>query len=209
MGAEAFLPAKADDLDALRRASRGCRGCDLYERATQTVFGEGSTRASLVLVGEQPGDSEDREGAPFVGPAGRILDGALAGAGIERTGVYVTNAVKHFKWESRGTRRLHKTPSARERAACRPWLMAELAAVRPEVLVCLGATASQSLFGSSFRLSQHRGEVLEGPGGVATMTTIHPSAVLRMEEPRRAAALAGLVEDLRRASSLTSSKRAS
>jgi len=199
MGAEDFLPGDTSDLEALRAAARHCRGCDLYKDATQTVFGDGGSEARLLLVGEQPGDREDREGEPFVGPAGRLLDRALEAAGVDRGVVYVTNAVKHFKWEPRGPRRLHKSPSARERAACRPWLMAEIGAVRPDVVVCLGATASQALLGSGFRLTAHRGEVLEGPAGVSVVATIHPSAVLRMKGDEREAAFAGLVEDLQRA----------
>lgn len=197
MGAEAFLPRETGDLEALREASRGCRGCGLYERATQTVFGQGAGVARLLLVGEQPGDREDKEGAPFVGPAGALLDRALDEAGIDRAAVYVTNAVKHFKWEPRGPRRLHKTPSARERAACRPWLLAEIAAVRPEVVVCMGATAGQSLFGPSFRVGTSRGKVLHRDGQ-RYVATIHPSAVLRQQEDRdRRAAYGSLVEDLR------------
>src|SRR5437763_12040004 len=148
-------------LSSLREAAAGCRACDLWKTGTQTVFGEGAAGARLMLVGEQPGDREDREGAPFVGPAGRVLDEALAQAGIDRRAVYVTNAVKHFKWEPRGKRRIHAKPSWSELTACRPWLEAELAVVRPEVLVCLGATAAQSLLGRQFRVTKQRGEWIE------------------------------------------------
>jgi uracil-DNA glycosylase family protein len=199
VGAEDYLPPDEGDLDELRKASAGCQGCDLYENATQTVFGDGSPDARLLLVGEQPGDREDVAGEPFVGPAGHLLDRALTDAGIDRRLVWLTNAVKHFKWEARGPRRLHKTPSARERAACRPWLMAEIMAVRPDVIVCMGATASQSVFGSGFRLTAHRGELLDGPAGASVVVTIHPSAVLRMKGDDREKAYAGFVEDLRRA----------
>ena len=184
MGAEQFLPDRADDLDRLREASAGCRGCDLYARATRTVFGEGDPHARVMLVGEQPGDREDVEGAPFVGPAGRLLDEALERAGIDRSEVYVTNAVKHFKWEARGKRRLHKKPSSREVAACKPWLVAEIAAVRPEVVVCLGATAAQSLLGAAFRVSRQRGEVFDGPDGTRITATVHPSSILRAGDER-------------------------
>lgn len=182
MGAEEFLPDRAVDLGALREASAGCQGCDLYARATQTVFGEGDGHARVMLVGEQPGDREDLEGAPFVGPAGRLLDEALERAGVDRGATYVTNAVKHFKWEARGKRRLHKKPSSREVAACRPWLLAEMAAVRPEVVVCLGATAAQSLLGPQFRVTRQRGQVFPGPDGTRITATVHPSSILRAED---------------------------
>jgi uracil-DNA glycosylase len=185
VGAEEYLPDEAGDLAALRRASAGCRGCDLYRRATQTVFGVGRAGVPLVLVGEQPGDKEDLAGAPFVGPAGRVLDESLADAGVERSEVYVTNAVKHFKWVPKGKVRLHKRPSAREVAACRPWLEAEIEAVRPGVVVCLGATAARSLLGPGVRVTLQRGEVLSGPGGVATAVTVHPSSILRIADADR------------------------
>jgi len=172
-----FIP-KRPTLKVLRESVQHCRGCDLYRWATQAVFGEGPATSRLVLVGEQPGDEEDRQGRPFVGPAGRLLDKALAEAGIERSKVYVSNAVKHFKFEERGKRRLHKKPSMSETKACRPWLEAEIALIKPEVIVCLGATAAQSILGPKFRLTQHRGEFLEHPWGRVT-ATIHPSAVLR------------------------------
>jgi len=209
-GAEGFLPASGS-LTALRTAARECRGCDLYENATQTVFGHGPAAASLMLVGEQPGDVEDREGTAFVGPAGRLLDRALADAGLDGADLYVTNAVKHFRWRAgHGQRRIHDKPTAAEAGACRPWLAAELRAVRPAVVVALGATAAGSLFGPSFRLTQHRGERLPWPppagsfagdGSLvrAALATIHPSAVLRAPAEERDKAFAGLVADLRTA----------
>lgn len=172
-----FLPGKRT-LPALRSAAEGCKGCDLWKNATQTVFGAGPPRASVLFVGEQPGNDEDLAGEPFVGPAGRILDEALASAKIDRSTVYVTNAVKHFKNEPRGKRRLHKKPSIREVAACRPWLLAEIEAVRPEVVVLLGATAAASLMGSKFRVTKVRGQLLEAPFG-KVLATVHPSSVLR------------------------------
>ncbi len=187
----------APGLEALRREAACCTRCDLYRRATQTVFGEGSARARVMLVGEQPGDQEDRSGRPFVGPAGRLLDRALAAAGIERGDVYVTNAVKHFKWQARGKRRLHEKPNARELAACRPWLDAELAAVRPDVLVCLGATAAQALFGRSFRVTRQRGRLLPTALAPHALATVHPSAILRAPDAAtRQRELAAFVADL-------------
>jgi uracil-DNA glycosylase family protein len=198
MGAEKFLPEESRDLGRLRDASAGCRGCDLYERATQTVFGAGDAGARVMLVGEQPGDREDIEGAPFVGPAGRLLDESLERAGIERSAVYVTNAVKHFKWEARGKRRLHKKPSSREVQACKPWLLAEMSAVGPEVVVCLGATAAQALLGPDFRVSRQRGEVFDGPGRVRLTATVHPSSILRApDEATRQQEHEHFVADLR------------
>lgn len=194
--ARPFVP-KTKSLDALRRAASGCRGCDLYKRATQVVFGAGSRRARLLLIGEQPGDREDREGHPFVGPAGALLTRALEEAGVDPEDVYITNAVKHFSWEPRGKRRIHKKPRASEIRACRPWLEAELESVRPSVIVCLGATASQSLMGSGFKLTAHRGTILESPWAGAVVGTIHPSAVLRAPDSEaRRVAFEGLVADL-------------
>ncbi|HEY6622784.1 MAG TPA: UdgX family uracil-DNA binding protein [Acidimicrobiales bacterium] len=196
--AGAFLPEKRQDLEALRRASDGCRGCDLYEHATQTVFGAGDAHAAVMLVGEQPGDREDIEGKPFVGPAGALLDEALAEAGLDRAALYVTNAVKHFKWERRGKVRLHKKPGAREVAACMPWLMAEVDAVRPEMVVCLGATAAQALLGADFRVTRQRGLVVNGPRDTPTMATVHPSSILRAsDEAARRSQMAQFVRDLR------------
>jgi DNA polymerase len=195
--ARPFVPASRS-LATLRAAAEGCRGCDLYKRATQVVFGDGSRKARVLLIGEQPGDREDLEGKPFVGPAGAVLTKALAAARLHPSSVYVTNAVKHFSWEPRGKRRIHKKPRASEVRACRPWLDAELEAVRPDLIVCLGATASQALMGAAFRLSAHRGEILPGPDGRRVLATIHPSAVLRApDEDGRREAFDGLVADLR------------
>lgn len=173
-----FVPARAS-LRALREAVQKCRGCDLYRYATQAVFGEGPKSARIVLVGEQPGDEEDRRGHPFVGPAGKLLDKALEEAGIERSSVYVTNAVKHFKFEVRGKRRLHKKPRVSEVRACQPWLEAEIRLLHPEVIVCLGATAAQALLGPKFRLTKERGRFIEHAWAPHVTATIHPSAVLR------------------------------
>jgi DNA polymerase len=166
-------------LPRLRAAASDCTACDLYKRATQTVFGEGERTARAILLGEQPGDAEDKAGRPFVGPAGKLLDRALEEAGIDRNLVYVTNVVKHFKWTPRGKRRLHEKPNAREIAACRPWLDAEIAVVRPRVLVCLGATAAQALLGKSFRVTQMRGQILASELAEAILATVHPSSILR------------------------------
>jgi DNA polymerase len=202
--AEPFVPAGAD-LAALREAAAGCRGCPLHRNATQTVFGEGDADARIALVGEQPGDQEDRKGKPFVGPAGRILTGALEDAGIDPTQTYITNAVKHFKFEyvpERGKRRIHKAPSLRELRACRPWLNAELRLINPEVVVALGATAGKSLLGSSFRVTEQRGRLLtvDSLDGLPMVATIHPSAVLRAQDDAdRERMYAGLVADLQTA----------
>lgn len=189
-------PAAA--LDDARHRAEGCQACDLWRNATQTVFGEGRAGAPLMLVGEQPGDREDLAGHPFVGPAGRVLDEALEEAGIARDDAYVTNAVKHFKWTARGKRRIHGKPNRQEVTACRPWLDAELAAVDPQVVVALGATAAQALLGPSFRLTQHRGEDLDGTGiAPHVLATVHPSSVLRVPDPAdRADARAALIDDL-------------
>jgi uracil-DNA glycosylase len=191
-----FLPPRRD-LSSLRAAAKDCRGCDLYRQATQVVFGVGPAPATIFLVGEQPGDREDVEGKPFVGPAGKLLDKCLESAGVDRGKVYITNAVKHFKWEPRGKIRLHKKPNSLEVAACRPWLDREIAAVRPLIIVCLGATAAQDLLGSDFRLTKHRGEVFPTSNGPVT-ATIHPSAILRMPEPdAKEVEIASLVSDLK------------
>ena len=191
-----------DSLAALAADAEGCRACDLWARATQTVFGAGPATARIVLVGEQPGDAEDRAGAPFVGPAGRVLDDALADAHVERAGVYVTNAVKHFKWEPRGKRRIHQRPNRTEIVACRRWLEAELDLLPPKaVVVALGATAGQALFGPSFRVGAARGQQLHLDGRPA-VGTIHPSAVLRAGADERADLYQGLVADLGRAARL-------
>jgi uracil-DNA glycosylase family protein len=176
-----FLPEKLT-LPALKEAAAGCRGCDLYKNSTQTVFGEGPRKAAVMLVGEVPGDQEDRQGRPFVGPAGRILADALAEVGIARESVYVTNAVKHFKWEPQGKRRKHKKPLASEIAACRPWLSAELTVTHPKIVVCLGLTAAQSVLGRPIRLGDERGKFLSGGTGPETFVTIHPSSILRHPE---------------------------
>jgi uracil-DNA glycosylase len=200
-GAERFLPS-VKDIDHLRAAAESCRGCDLWRRGTQTVFGEGPADAAVVLVGEAPGDQEDRLGHPFVGPAGRVLGQGLEQAGIDPSRVYTTNAVKHFKWEGRGKRRIHKTPSRWEMAACRPWLAAELDALSPRVVVLLGATAGQAVFGPGFRVTRERGQVRDGLGGAATLATVHPSAILRARDDDRKGDMDLFVADLRIAARL-------
>jgi DNA polymerase len=191
-----FLPSQAT-LPALREAAAGCRGCQLWQIGTQTVFGEGAVDAEVMLVGEQPGDQEDVAGRPFVGPAGRVLDDALDAAGIDRSTTYVTNAVKHFKWQARGKRRIHQKPNAAEMAACRPWLEAELAVVAPRVLVLLGATAAQTLLGRQFRVTQSRGRLLDSDLAEHVTATVHPSSILRGEPAERDANFAAFVDDLR------------
>jgi uracil-DNA glycosylase family protein len=192
-----FIPPKPT-LPRLREAAKGCRGCDLYEGATQTVFGEGLKRAKVMFVGEQPGDREDVEGKPFVGPAGRMFDKALVEAGIDRTEVYVTNVVKHFKYTMRGKRRIHQRPDAEQIAACRPWLEAELAQVRPEVLVCLGATAAKALLGPRFKVTQQRGELVDSELAPHATGTVHPSSILRApDDEARRRAYRDFVEDMR------------
>jgi len=185
-------------LDELRAEAAGCRACPLWETATQTVFGEGSDSAEVMFVGEQPGDQEDKQGRPFVGPAGRVLDEALEGAGIDRATTYVTNAVKHFKWEARGKRRVHAKPTWSEQTACRPWLESELEVVRPRILVCLGATAAQSLLGKQFRVTKERGRWLDSELAEYVTATIHPSLILRQrDDESRRREMDGFVEDLR------------
>lgn len=196
MGAVEFLPEQLT-LPALREAAAGCRGCHLWQVGTQTVFGEGAVDAKVMFVGEQPGDQEDRAGKPFVGPAGRVFGEALEEAGIDRTSVYVTNAVKHFKWQARGKRRIHQKPNWTEMTACRPWLEAELEVVKPRVLVLLGATAAQTLLGRQFRVTQHRGELLPSELAEAVTATVHPSSILRGEPAERDANFAAFVADLR------------
>ncbi len=191
-----FLPPSRT-LPALRRAADGCRGCGLWKDATQTVFGEGPAKAELMLVGEQPGDQEDLRGSPFVGPAGAVLDRALKEAGIEHDSIYITNAVKHFKWRPRGKRRLHQMPRAGEVEACKPWLEAEVEAVGPRGLLALGTTAGRAVFGPSVRVTRDRGRLLETPLASIASITLHPSAILRVREAKeRDEAFAGLVEDL-------------
>ena len=205
---EKFLPDVAElippraGLKALREAAAGCTACELWRSGTQTVFGAGTSTARLMLVGEQPGDREDREGKPFVGPAGRLLDQALEDAGIDRRAAYVTNVVKHFKWTARGKRRIHAKPNWSEIAACRPWLEAELAAVKPEILVALGATAAQALFGRDFRVTKQRGTLVETELAPQALATIHPSAILRADEADRERELGAFVDDLRVAATI-------
>ncbi|MBV9610597.1 MAG: UdgX family uracil-DNA binding protein [Acidobacteria bacterium] len=176
-----LIPPKPT-LENLRQAAAGCRACDLWKRGTQTVFGEGAQHARVMFVGEQPGDKEDLDGRPFVGPAGRVLDKALEAAGIPRRDVYVTNAVKHFKWEPRGKRRIHKKPNTIEIVACRPWLDAEIAVVRPEVIVCLGATAAQALLGQNFKVTVDRGKFVPSSLAPEVLATVHPSSILRAQD---------------------------
>jgi DNA polymerase len=190
-------------LEELREEARGCRACPLWQTGTQTVFGEGPEDAKLMLVGETPGDQEDKEGRPFVGPAGRVLDRALEEAGIDRAEAYVTNAVKHFKWEARGKRRIHAKPSWSEIMACRPWLERELEVVRPKVVVLLGATAAQSLLGKQFRVTKQRGEWIESDRAEYVTATIHPSAILRQrDDDSRHAEMARFVADLQKAAAV-------
>jgi len=182
-----YVPAHRT-LAALRAAAARCRGCDLYQRATQTVFGEGPETAAVMMVGEQPGNDEDLAGRPFVGPAGKLLDRALAEAGLDRRQIYVTNIVKHFKWKPQGKRRIHDKPNAAEVEACRPWFQTELDLIQPEILVCLGATAAQALLGRSFKISVERGRFVQSPLAPRVFAIVHPSSLLRMpdEETRRA-----------------------
>jgi DNA polymerase len=195
-------------MTSLREAARDCRGCPLFRNATQTVFGKGRVSARIVLVGEQPGNEEDLRGEPFVGPAGRILDDALEVAGIARADAYVTNVVKHFKWTPAGKRRLHKKPSAREVTACRPWLEQELELIRPDVLVCLGATAAQALLGREFRVTVQRGKLVDTALAPKALATIHPSAVLRQQTPQdRAREMSRFAADLEVAARLLNGKR--
>jgi uracil-DNA glycosylase family protein len=188
-------------LKKLREGAAGCKACPLWEDATQTVFGEGSARSEVVFVGEQPGDREDLEGRPFVGPAGQLLDQALDEAGIDRSKVYVTNVVKHFKWKPQGKRRIHQKPNWREIAACRPWLEAEVSVLKPRVLVCLGATAAQALLGREFRVSRQRGELVDSPLAPNTIATVHPSSILRAED--RDVQFREFVRDLEKVAALT------
>jgi DNA polymerase len=196
-GAEEFLPLEKS-LPALKDAVTRCRGCDLYRNATRAVFGEGRKSSRLVFIGEQPGNEEDREGRPFVGPAGRLFNKALAEAGIDRSSVYVTNAVKHFKFEERGKRRIHKKPTSAESRACRPWLEEEISAIRPRTIVCLGATAAQSVFGPNYRVTQRRGEFEEHPWAPQATSTVHPSAILRAPDDQREIEYKKFVDDLKK-----------
>jgi DNA polymerase len=194
----AAAPPENRSLEELREAAAGCRACDLWESGTQTVFGEGARRSEVMMVGEQPGDREDVEGRPFVGPAGRVLDQGLAEVGIDRDLVYVTNVVKHFKWRPRGKRRIHQKPNLEEIRACRPWLDAELMVVQPRVLVCLGSTAAQALLGRQFRVTRERGRFVQSPLAPRVTATVHPSSILRAgEEEDRRLAMQDFVADLR------------
>jgi uracil-DNA glycosylase len=199
VGAGKFLPA-GSSIRELRAAAAICKGCELWRNATQTVFGDGSERAKMMLIGEQPGDQEDLKGIPFSGPAGQLLDRGLVDAGIDREEVYVTNAVKHFKWLPRGKRRLHQKPNGREITACRPWLIAELETIQPRVLVCLGATAARAVLGKITKISEHRGELLESELRSRIVVTVHPSSILRIEDSdSRQLAMRHFVADLRTA----------
>jgi DNA polymerase len=193
--AENYLPERRS-ITALRSAAADCRGCDLWKDATQTVFGEGRVSANLVILGEQPGDHEDQEGHVFVGPAGHLLWQALAEAGIERTDVYATNIVKHFRWESKGKRRIHKTPTRTQVVACQPWFAAELRALSPKLLLVLGSVAATGVFGNDFRVTRQRGTVVPGPNGIPSIATVHPSAVLRAPEGQRTRARTAFIRDL-------------
>jgi uracil-DNA glycosylase len=196
--AEDRLPERLT-LPSLKDAAADCKACDLWENATQTVFGEGGRRAKLMLIGEQPGNEEDLSGKPFVGPAGRLLDEALELAGIDRRLAYVTNVVKHFKWEARGKRRIHKKPNSAEIDACRPWLEAEIATIRPKAIVCLGATAAQALLGKDFRVTKRRGEFIESPLAPFVTATVHPSSILRApDDETRRAEMHRFVNDLKK-----------
>jgi uracil-DNA glycosylase family protein len=190
-------PENDRSLRSVADASKRCRACDLWAHATQTVFGEGPRSADVIFVGEQPGDQEDKQGAPFVGPAGRIFDEGLAAAGIDRRRVYVTNAVKHFKWRARGKRRLHEKPNGAEIAACRHWLELELRLVRPDLVVALGATAAQALLGPKFRVTAERGRLHSSPVAPRVVATVHPSSILRADDEDRAREMAAFVKDLR------------
>jgi uracil-DNA glycosylase family protein len=193
-----LIPAKPT-LGTLREAAAGCKACDLWKLGTQTVFGEGARHATVMFVGEQPGDKEDLQGKPFVGPAGAVLDKALAAAGIERSEIYVTNVVKHFKWEPRGKRRIHKKPNALQIAACRPWLDAEIAVTRPRVVVLLGATAAQAILGKNFKVTQHRGELVPSDLAPYCMATVHPSSILRApDDESRHAEMARFIDDMKK-----------
>src|SRR3954467_51135 len=194
-------------IDKVRAAARDCQACDLWRLGTQTVFGEGAKKVQLMLVGEQPGNEEDLSGHPFVGPAGKLLDRALADAGIDRAAVYVTNVVKHFKWEPRGKRRIHKKPRASEIAACHPWLDTEIALVKPRVIVCLGATAAQALLGAQFRVTAHRGAVVPSPLARRVLATVHPSSILRApDDDARRREMKAFTDDLRIAARALSSE---
>ena len=196
------LVPERPSLPKLREAAAGCTACPLYKTGTQTVFGEGTSKAEVLFVGEQPGDQEDLQGKPFVGPAGKLFDKALEDAGIDRSQVYVTNVVKHFKWQARGKRRMHQKPNWSEIAACRPWLEAELEVVRPRVLVCLGATAAQALLGRDFRVTKQRGELVDSDLAENVIATVHPSSILRADDETREMEYRELVGDLEKVAAL-------
>jgi DNA polymerase len=196
------LVPERPSLPKLREAAAGCTACPLYKTGTQTVFGEGTSKAEVLFVGEQPGDQEDLQGKPFVGPAGKLFDKALEDAGIDRSQVYVTNVVKHFKWQARGKRRMHQKPNWSEIAACRPWLDAELEVVRPRVLVCLGATAAQALLGRDFRVTKQRGELVDSDLAENVIATVHPSSILRADDETREMEYRELVGDLEKVAAL-------
>lgn len=199
MATNSSRPASRN-LSKLKDDAAGCRNCDLWENATQTVFGDGDPTADVMLVGEQPGDQEDRQGKPFVGPAGKLLNRALEEAGIDRRRTYVTNAVKHFRWEPRGKRRIHRKPNTTQIRACRPWLDSEISLTKPKLIVCLGATAAQALLGPTFRLTKHRGEVIEREGLPPVTATVHPSSILRAEDDeQREVQMRDFVADLKKA----------
>jgi uracil-DNA glycosylase len=202
--AEDFFPERKS-LKAFRDAAADCKACDLWKRGTQTVFGEGARRAEVLFVGEQPGNEEDLSGQPFVGPAGRLFDDALTEAGIDRKQTYVTNVVKHFKWEPRGKRRIHKKPNAREISACRPWLEAEIDLIKPKIIVCLGATAAQALLGPKFRVSKQRGQFIESDLAPYILATVHPSSILRApDDETRHAEKRRFVDDLKKVAQVLS-----
>jgi uracil-DNA glycosylase family protein len=202
--AENFFPERKS-LKAFRDAAADCKACDLWKRGTQTVFGEGARRAEVLFVGEQPGNEEDLSGKPFVGPAGRLFDDALTEAGIDRKQTYVTNVVKHFKWEPRGKRRIHKKPNAREISACRPWLEAEIDLIKPKIIVCLGATAAQALLGPKFRVSKQRGQFIESDLAPYILATVHPSSILRApDDETRHAEKRRFVDDLKKVAQVLS-----
>jgi DNA polymerase len=202
-GTAAPLIPEQPSLPALKEAAATCRACDLWQKGTQTVFGEGEPRAKAMLIGEQPGDVEDVAGRPFVGPAGKLLDTALERAGIDRSKVYVTNVVKHFKWEPRGKRRIHSTPDFEEVSACRPWLDAEIEVLKPEVIICLGATAAQALLGRQFRVTRQRGEFIPSPLAPTVMATVHPSSILRApDDEARRVQLESFILDLKKVAPL-------
>jgi uracil-DNA glycosylase len=199
--AEIYIP-RNPTLPSLRKAAAGCKACDLYKRGTQTVFGEGAKRAKTMFVGEQPGNEEDLSGHPFVGPAGKVLDKALEAAGIDRAQAYVTNVVKHFKWVPRGKKRIHEKPNAGEIRACLPWFEWELKTVRPKIVLCLGATAAQAIFGKQFRVTQQRGQLLASPIAPKVMATVHPSSILRArDEETRRLEMQRFIDDLKKVAS--------